>query len=139
MKKVIAVVAIAMIFVMMISSACMVDTRETMTYSEFVQEFRQGNVRELTIPQGSLEAIVIIEGRDSVVVVDIPSVLAFAEDLNEYLVEQLSEGTLRLDTPLSFYPPWWVSLLPAIVLMVVGIFTAGFVVLIIWLIIKRRK
>ena len=50
-----------------------------------------------------------------------PSYYTLKEDAGTAMQDQISEGKLKVETPLPYSPPWWLTLLPSLGLLVIFI------------------
>ncbi len=97
-------------------------------YSDLVLKIKQGEVTELSV----VEDIAVAVLRDgSTLEVEVPGYWALREDAGAEMQNQIAEGKLKIETPLPYSPPWWLTMLPSIVIF---IFFAIF-----WLSIMRQS
>lgn len=93
-------------------------------YSDLVLKIQQGEVTELSV----VDDIAVAVLRDgSTLEVEVPGYWVLREDAGPAMQDQISEGKLKVDTPLPYSPPWWLTFLPTIGLLVIfGIFWFAF-------------
>ncbi len=85
-------------------------------YSDLVLKIKQGEVTELSVVDDVAVAVL----RDgSTLEVEVPGYWALREDAGAEMQNQISEGRLKVDTPLPYSPPWWISFLPTLVIFIV--------------------
>lgn len=87
-------------------------------YSDLVLKIQQGDVTDLSITDNIATAI-LKDGKK--IEVEIPGYYILKEDAGAAMQNQISEGKLKVDTPLPYSPPWWLTFLPTIGLLVVFI------------------
>ena len=92
---------------------------EVKTYNDLYKEVAAGNVKTLTIIEQNATAVL---KDDKTLEVTIPPIEQFHEDLGETLRKQMDEGTLKLDYQPPAETPWWISILPTIIMVVVFVF-----------------
>ena len=91
----------------------------TMVFSDLTRYIRAGEVTELRIVQQDAYAK-LKDGKEFIV--EIPSYSALYDSVGEEMEQQIAEGTLKkVDTPKPETPPWWVSFLPSLGLIVIMI------------------
>ena len=81
-------------------------------------KIQQGDVTDLSITDNTATAI-LKDGKK--IEVEIPGYYILKEDAGAAMQNQISEGKLKVDTPLPYSPPWWLTFLPTIGLLVVFI------------------
>ena len=93
-------------------------------YSDLVLKIQQGEVTELSV----VDDIAVAVLRDGTTLeVEVPGYWILREDAGPSMQDQISEGKLKVDTPLPYSPPWWLTFLPTIGLLVIfGIFWFAF-------------
>ena len=94
--------------------------QEPLTYDDVVRYFTNGDVAEFHLSQKNILTMKLQNGTElSYKVADIS---IFYSDLNEVILEQISSGTLtRVEyEPVTTYP-WWLSLLPYLIVIVLFI------------------
>ena len=92
----------------------------SISFSELVQHIENGNVQEIKIIQDKAE-IKLIEGKVKNVVCEIQSSSLLNAVSGETLSKQVKNGTIKLDIQKPAEPPWWVTMLPSVVIFVVFI------------------
>ena len=93
--------------------------KEVKTYNDLYSEIVAGNVKSLTIVEQNATAVL---KDDTTMSVTIPPVEQFHEDLGTVLRKQMDEGTLKLDYQPPAETPWWLSILPTLIMVVVFVF-----------------
>ena len=97
-------------------------------YSDLIVKIQQGEVSELTVVDNIATATLKKDG--SVIEVEVPSYYVLKDDVGPAMQDQISEGKLKVDTPLPYSPPWWLSILPTLGLLIIfGVF---------WFVIMRQ-
>lgn len=93
-------------------------------YSDLVLKIQQGEVTELSV----VDDIAVAVLRDGTTLeVEVPGYWVLREDAGPAMQDQISEGKLKVETPLPYSPPWWLTFLPTIGLLVIfGIFWFAF-------------
>lgn len=89
-------------------------------YSELVWELQQGNVKELQIVEHKAVAV-LKDG--SKIQATIPSIDILYKDVGDKIKNQMTSDpkNFRLDTPQPPTPPWWITILPTLGLVVIFI------------------
>ncbi len=103
---------ILVIFVM----TSMPKNESRMVYSDLVTKIQLGQVKELEIVSNVATAT-LADG--SKVAVEIPSYAMLNENVGPSMMKQIEEGKLKVSTPLPYTPPWWLSILPTLGLVVI--------------------
>ncbi len=84
-------------------------------YSDLVLKIKQGEVTELSVVDDVAVAVL----RDGTMLeVEVPGYWALREDVGAEMQNQISAGKLKVDTPLPYSPPWWLTFLPTLVLFI---------------------
>lgn len=104
----------AIVAIFMITSVPDSETKQV--YSDLVQKIQQEQVKELSVVENVATAK-LADG--SVISVEIPSYSALKSDVGEALQHQIADGRIKVETPLPYSPPWWLSLLPTLGLLVI--------------------
>ena len=92
------------------------DKTETRIYSELVKDIHAGSVKELVI----IENTAVATYNDGTVAeVSIPNYLTLRQDIDAVAVEQIKNGTLKIDTQKPAEIPWWLSFLPTLLIIIV--------------------
>lgn len=87
-------------------------------YSDLIIKIQQGDVAELSVADNT--ATVKLNDGTSMEV-EVPGYYALKEDAGAAMQDQISEGKLKVETPLPYSPPWWLTLLPSLGLLVIFI------------------
>ncbi len=90
------------------------------TFSELVQHIEDGNVSEIKIIQDEAE-VKLIKGDITNVVCEIQSSGLLNAVSGETLSNQVKKGTLKLEIQKPAEPPWWVTMLPSVIIFVLFI------------------
>lgn len=85
-------------------------------YSDLVLKIQQEQVTELSVVD-NIATAVLKDG--STIDVEIPGYNTLKSDVGDKMQEQVNAGTLKVDTPLPYSPPWWLTLLPSLGLLVI--------------------
>ena len=97
-------------------------------YSELVADIRAGLVKELVIVENTA---VVTYNDDKVAEVSIPNYLTLRQDIDPVILEQITAGTIKVDTRKPAEIPWWISFLPT--LLIIG------AIVIFWTIFLRQS
>lgn len=93
-------------------------------YSDLIIKIQQGQVNEISITDNIANAK-LNDGTS--MEVEIPGYYTLKEDAGAAMQDQISEGKLKVETPLPYSPPWWLTLLPSIGLLIIMlVFWFGF-------------
>ncbi len=85
-------------------------------YSDLIVKIQQGQVTELSV----VDDIATAKLQDgSVIQVEVPGYAALKNDAGESMQEQIEAGSLKVETPLPYSPPWWVTMLPSLGLLLI--------------------
>ncbi len=85
-------------------------------YSDLILKIQQEQVTELSV----VDNIATAKLKDGTVIsVEVPGYLVLKNDAGEKMQKQIDAGTLRVETPLPYSPPWWLTLLPTLGLLVI--------------------
>jgi len=87
-------------------------------YSDLVLKIQQGEVSELSVVD---DIAVAILNDGTVLEVEVPGYWILREDAGTAMQDQISEGKLKVDTPLPYSPPWWLTILPTLGLSIIFI------------------
>lgn len=94
------------------------EKQDNTIYSDLVLKIQQGEVTELSVTDNTAIAV-LKDGKK--IEVEIPGYYILKEDAGTAMQNQISEGNLKVDTPLPYSPPWWMTFLPTIGLLAVFI------------------
>ncbi len=87
-------------------------------YSDLILKIQQGEVSELSV----VDDIAVAKLKDGTSMeVEVPGYYILKQDAGAAMQDQISEGKLKVDTPLPYSPPWWLTMLPTIGLVVIFI------------------
>lgn len=85
-------------------------------YSDLVLKIQQEQVTKLSVVD-NIATAVLKDG--STIDVEIPGYNTLKSDVGDKMQEQINAGSLKVDTPLPYSPPWWLTLLPSLGLLVI--------------------
>ena len=88
---------------------------EVKIYSDLVKEIQAGNLKSLQITENVAIATRIDNTRFES---SIPSVDILYKDVGDAMKKQIDAGTLDYETPVPAEAPWWTSMLPGIIIVV---------------------
>ncbi len=119
--KGIAVYAILLLVIFTIYSFMSFDASPaSITFSELVQHIEKGNVEEIKIIEDKAE-IKLIKGDIKNVTCEIQSSGLLHAVSGDKLSEQIKSGTLKMNIEKPAQPPWWVTMLPSVIIFVIFI------------------
>jgi len=107
---------IIMIFFVMTS---MPESTKPVIFSELVTKIKTGEVKTLQIVENTATAT-LADG--SQIDVEIPGYNALYVSAGAEIEQQVAEGTLKVETPIPSSPPWWLSFLPSLGLILIMVF-----------------
>ena len=94
----------------------MPDKQTKEIYSDLVLKIQQGEVVELSV----VDSVATAKLKDGDVInVEIPGYNTLKNDVGDAMQQQISNGGLKVETPLPYSPPWWLTLLPTIGLLII--------------------
>lgn len=85
-------------------------------YSDLVLKIQQEQVTKLSVVD-NIATAVLKDG--NTIDVEIPGYNTLKSDVGDKMQEQINAGSLKVDTPLPYSPPWWLTLLPSLGLLVI--------------------
>ena len=89
-------------------------------YSDLIRKIQQEQVTELSVVDGVAEAK-LKDGTE--ISVEVPGYIVLKNDAGEAMQKQIDEGTLKVETPLPYSPPWWLTFLPTLgFIIILGVF-----------------
>ena len=94
----------------------MPETATTYVYSDLISLIESGQVKELQIVETNVTAF-LTDGTK--IEVSTPGYGALYASVGDEIERQVTAGTLRVDTPEPVAPPWWLSFLPSLGLIVI--------------------
>ncbi len=98
--------------------------KDNSIYSDLIIKIQQGQVNEISITDNIANAKL---NDGTTMEVEIPGYYTLKEDAGAAMQDQISEGKLKVETPLPYSPPWWLTLLPSIGLLIIMlVFWFGF-------------
>ena len=97
----------------------MPETTSTVIYSDLVSKIKAGEVTKLQIVETT--AIATLTDNKQIEV-EIPGYGALYASAGAEIEQQIMDGTLKLETPIPSSPPWWLSFLPSLGLILIMIF-----------------
>ena len=92
------------------------------SFSELVNYINKGSVTQLQIDENNQAIAVIKEGKgekETTLVADIPDIEILYQHAGDQLKKQVSEESLKLVTPQPSPVPWWLSMLPSLILTII--------------------
>ena len=94
----------------------MPDKQTKEIYSDLVLKIQQGEVVELSV----VDSVATAKLKDGDVInVEIPGYNTLKNDVGDAMQQQISNGGLKVETPLPYSPPWWLTLLPTVGLLII--------------------
>ena len=90
--------------------------QEKQIYSDLIVKIQQEQVTELSVADNVATAK-LKDG--STISVEVPGYLVLRTDAGEKMQKQIDAGTLKVDTPLPYSPPWWLTMLPTLGFLVI--------------------
>ncbi len=85
-------------------------------YSDLILKIQQGDVSELSVVDDVATATL----KDGTKMeVEVPGYWILKEDAGSAMQDQINEGKLKVETPLPYSPPWWLTLLPTLGLFII--------------------
>lgn len=94
----------------------MPDKQTKEIYSDLVLKIQQGEVVELSVVD-NIATATLKDG--DVINVEIPGYNTLKNDVGDAMQQQISNGGLKVETPLPYSPPWWITFLPTIGLLII--------------------
>ena len=88
----------------------------TIEFDKLINDIKDSKVTELTIVENNAE-IKLKDGTKAECY--IPSITILYYHVGEQIEKQITDGTLKYSTPEPQTAPWWVSMLPTVILMIV--------------------
>lgn len=108
------------IIIMIFMMTSMPGSQSKEVYSDLIQKIQAEQVTELSVVD-NIATAKLQDGTE--IAVEVPGYVVLRNDAGEAMDRQIAEGKLKVDTPLPYSPPWWLSLLPTLGLMVIfGVF-----------------
>jgi len=86
-------------------------------FSELVEYISAGEVSELIVTD--TQAVATLKGNNTKIRVDMPGIGVLYEHVGDQIKKQVADGTLTYSAPQPKNPPWWLSMLPSLILMLV--------------------
>lgn len=96
------------------------ETQNKYIYSDLVSMIKEGQVKELQIVE-TTALVTLNDGAKFEVALPSPGYYTLKMDIGDDIERQITAGTLKIDTPEPKTPPWWLSLLPSLGLIVIMI------------------
>ena len=85
-------------------------------YSDLIQKIHEEQVKELSVVD-NIATAKLADG--NIIKVEVPSYSNLSIDVGDILQTQIAEGKVKVETPLPYSPPWWLTLLPSLGLLIV--------------------
>ena len=97
-------------------------SKSEIEFSQLIKEIKDGNVKTLTYEE-NMVSIEVIDSQDknNVKTCYIPSIDMLYSHVREDISKQVENGTLTIVTPEPETMPWWISMLPSIIIFIIGI------------------
>ncbi len=114
-KSIIFYLVLFAVIIAVVSSLYQGPEIEELLYSDLVQEIQAGNLKSLEITENVAMATRIDNTKFQT---SIPSVEVLHNQVGDSLKKQIEGGTLEYSTPIPAKAPWWISILPGIILIV---------------------
>ena len=108
-------VALFAVILLLVSYFYSEPSTEVKIYSDLVKEVQAGNLKSLQITENTAIATKIDNTRFET---SIPSIDILYEDVGDSIKKQVDAGTLDYETPAVAETPWWTSMLPGIIILV---------------------
>lgn len=92
------------------------------SFSELVNYINKGSVAQLQIDENNQAIAIIKEGKgekETALVADIPDIEILYQHAGDQIKKQVSEESLKLITPQPSAIPWWLSMLPSLILTII--------------------
>ncbi len=90
----------------------------TITFSELVESINQGKVKEIKVIEDEA-TVTFADGKVSDC--EIQSVMVLYSFAGENINKQVEKGTLKLEIEKPTSPPWWLTMLPSLIFIVIVI------------------
>ncbi|MEG1442323.1 MAG: ATP-dependent metallopeptidase FtsH/Yme1/Tma family protein, partial [Oscillospiraceae bacterium] len=109
-----------LIIIMIFLMTSMPNKQAKEIYSDLVVKIQNQEVTELQV----VDDVATAKLKDEkTITVEVPGYETLKSDVGSVFDEQVKAGTLKVDTPLPYSPPWWLTLLPTLGLIVIfGVF-----------------
>ena len=112
---------LAVIIVLLFAMIQVSPNQEDGIYSDLVRSIQNHEVSEISIVNDV--ATVKYKNSDSKQSVEIPGYAILRADAGDEMEAQIKDGSLKVETPLPWNPPWWMTLLPTLgILILFGVF-----------------
>ncbi len=108
-------VALFAVILLLVSYFYSEPAKEVKIYSDLVKEIQAGNLKSLQITGNTALAVKVDNTRFET---SIPSIEILYEDVGDSIKKQVDAGTLDYETPVVSETPWWTSMLPGIVILI---------------------
>lgn len=92
------------------------------SFSELVNYINKDSVTQLQIDENNQAIAVVKEGKgekETTLIADIPDIEILYQHAGDQIKKQVSEDTLKLVTPQPSPVPWWLSMLPSLILTII--------------------
>ncbi len=90
--------------------------QEQGVYSDLVIKIQNHEVSEISIVDDI--ATVKYKNSDAIATIEVPGYQTLRADVGEEMEKQIKDGSLKVETPLPYSPPWWLTLLPTLGLVI---------------------
>ena len=92
---------------------------KNIVFSDLVSEIKNSNIK--TIEYADSTVTVIMKDSDEIKKCYVPSLTMLYEHVGENIKEQVSNGKLTISTPKPESFPWWLSMLPTLIIIIIMI------------------
>lgn len=105
-----------MVIIMVFMMTRVTPQQERGVYSDLVIKIQNHEVSEISIVDNI--ATVKYKNSDAETMVEVPNYQTLRADVGDEMEKQIKDGSLKVETPLPWSPPWWMTLLPYLGLLV---------------------
>ena len=91
---------------------------ETLNYAGLIREIQTSKIKELSVTGTTATAL---RTDDTKFTADIPSIEILHEDVGSVIKKQIEAGTLEYATPPVAEAPWWISMIPGLIMIILFI------------------
>ncbi len=114
-------VVLTVIILLVFAMTRVTPEQENGIYSDLVRSIQNHEVSEISIVSDI--ATVKYKNSDSEQQVEIPGYAVLRADVGDEMEEQIKDGSLKIETPIPAEPPWWLTWLPTLgILILFGVF-----------------
>ncbi len=112
------VILFVVIFTLFVMSS-MPESTKKLDYSDLITKIKAGEIKELKVVESNATAT-LTDG--SQIKVEIPDYYALYSSVGSEIEQQIADGSLKVITPIPSSPPWWLSFLPSLGLILIMLF-----------------